>query len=121
SSNSPMSSTCWDNIFTNSISASYQASTINFHIADHRAQSMKIGKLIKPTDNITYKYVRKFNDPTYHLFKEKIRMTDWPQITQYEDAEQCYDEFYEKPRPIWNNAEIKNIKDKLEAAEIIMR
>ncbi|KAL3290221.1 hypothetical protein HHI36_023580 [Cryptolaemus montrouzieri] len=26
-----------------------------------------------------------------------------------------------KPRPIWNNAEIKNIKHKLEAAEIIMR
>ncbi|KAL3272774.1 hypothetical protein HHI36_014235 [Cryptolaemus montrouzieri] len=26
-----------------------------------------------------------------------------------------------KPRPIWNNAEIKNMKHKLEAAEIIMR
>ncbi|KAL3265478.1 hypothetical protein HHI36_009682 [Cryptolaemus montrouzieri] len=26
-----------------------------------------------------------------------------------------------KPRPFWNNAEIKNIKQKLEAAQIIMR
>ncbi|KAL3283124.1 hypothetical protein HHI36_006280, partial [Cryptolaemus montrouzieri] len=78
---------------------------------------------------------------SYGLHTEKLRMTDWLQITQYEDAEQCYDEFHEilhshfescfpvkeikinkmKPRPIWNNAEIKNIKHKLEAAEIIMR
>ncbi|KAL3267368.1 hypothetical protein HHI36_011499, partial [Cryptolaemus montrouzieri] len=61
----------------------------------HRAQFMNIGKLIKPTDNITYKYVRMINDPNNHLFKEKLRMTDWLQITQYEDAEQCYDEFHE--------------------------
>ncbi|KAL3270218.1 hypothetical protein HHI36_009274 [Cryptolaemus montrouzieri] len=104
------------------------------------AQFKKIGKLINPTDNITYKYVRMINDPNTHLFKEKLRMTDWLQTTQYEDAEQCYDEFHEilhshfescfpvkkikinkmKPRPTWNNAEIKDIKHKLEAAEIIM-
>ncbi|KAL3268322.1 hypothetical protein HHI36_007440, partial [Cryptolaemus montrouzieri] len=81
------------------------------------------------------------NDPNTHLFKEKLRMTDWLQITQYEDTKQCYDEFHEilhshfescfpvkkikiikmKPRPIWNKADIKNIKHKLETAEIIMR
>ncbi|KAL3277303.1 hypothetical protein HHI36_012654 [Cryptolaemus montrouzieri] len=102
---------------------------------------MKIRKLIKPTDNITYKYVRMINDSKTHLFKEELRMTDWQQITQYEDAEQCYNEFHEilhshfescfpvkkieinkmKLRPIWNNAEIKNVKHKLEEAEIIMR
>ncbi|KAL3281862.1 hypothetical protein HHI36_005067 [Cryptolaemus montrouzieri] len=84
------SSTCVDNIFTNLIPESYQASTNNSHIAGHRAQFMKIEKLIKPTDNITDKYVRMINDPNTHLFKEKLRMSDWLQITQYEDAEQCF-------------------------------
>lgn len=130
------STSCIDNMFTNVSAEDSTAFTYEPHLSDHFAQILKISCTHFNPEKETFKTVRPINDKNTHLFIQKMRDEDWT-LVYAEDAKTQYNIFHRRLMHIFNisfpekkikmnkhkkyksSKEIKDLKNKLEAAKII--
>ncbi|XP_045471811.1 uncharacterized protein LOC123678705 [Harmonia axyridis] len=128
---------CIDNVFTNLNRSSYKTATVNYHLSDHLAQRLDIQQANIPVKQ-RYKMVRIMNEKNTNLFREQLRNIDWSSLrvssaqTSFRDFHrivihsfnQCFPERKKKivnplKKKCWENPEMVNIKNKLDAAHTI--
>lgn len=131
------SGTCIDNIFSDLNQNTHKTKTINYHISDHLAQRLDI-QMTNACGKDKCRTVRIMNKENTRIFRERLENTDWSFIHN-DSVHDSYRKFHvaimnvyndcfpekkmtirkSRPRRCWENAELTELKKKVDAAQTI--